>query len=55
MEKRAQNKETKLSIRLDKNIRENYHDFCNKNGYSLSKRLRLLIEKDMDDKLKIND
>jgi antitoxin component of RelBE/YafQ-DinJ toxin-antitoxin module len=55
MEKRTQNKTTKLSIRLDENIRNKYHNYCNDNGYSLSKRLRLLIEKDIEGKLKIND
>jgi hypothetical protein len=45
---------TKLSIRLEESLREQYHEYCQNNGYSLSKRLRLIIEKDMLGKITIN-
>ncbi len=40
--------EKKITIRINENLRKEYKEFCNKNGYSLSKRLRLLIKKDMN-------
>lgn len=40
--------EKKITIRIDENLRKEYKEFCNKNGYSISKRLRLLIKKDMN-------
>jgi antitoxin component of RelBE/YafQ-DinJ toxin-antitoxin module len=33
-----------LSIRLDKDLLNDYKDLCEKNGYDMSKRLRLFIE-----------
>ena len=45
---------TKLSIRLEESLREQYHEYCKNNGFSLSKRLRLIIEKDMLGKITIN-
>jgi len=40
-------KEAVLSIRLEEVLKLEYLKFCKKNGYSLSKRLRVLIEEDM--------
>jgi len=42
-------KEKKITIRIDENLRKKYREFCNKNGYSLSKRLRLIIKRDMNE------
>lgn len=36
-----------LNIRLELMLKEKYLDFCKQNGYSLSKRIRLLLENDM--------
>ena len=36
-----------LQIRVDSNLKNEYINFCNKHGYSLSKRLRLIIEKEL--------
>ena len=33
-----------LSIRLDKDLLNDYKELCEKNGYDMSKRLRLFIE-----------
>lgn len=40
-------KESKITFRLPKELEISFHEFCKKNGYSLSKRLRILIENDM--------
>jgi len=40
-----------LNIRINKKIKEEYNEYCNKNGYSLSKRIKLLIEMDLKKKL----
>ena len=53
MEKLRQNKIIKLSVRVDEDLRVKYHNFCKDNGYSLSKRIRFYMEKDMDGKLEI--
>lgn len=39
-----------LNIRINKEIKKQYIEFCNKNGYSLSKRIKLLIELDLNEK-----
>jgi hypothetical protein len=36
-----------LGIRLDENLKSNYLKFIKENGYSLSKRIRVLLENDM--------
>lgn len=36
-----------LTIRLEKELLENYKKFCDDNGYSMSKRIRLFIEKEL--------
>lgn len=46
-------KDIKITIRLDESIREEYHAYCKDNGYSLSKRVRLLLDKDIQGKLTI--
>jgi hypothetical protein len=36
-----------LSIRLDKDLLNDYKELCEKNGYDMSKRLRLFIESEV--------
>ena len=48
-------KDVKITIRLDIQVRDNYKEYCNKNGYSLSKRIRTLLKNDMSNKLIINE
>ncbi len=45
--KYTKDKEKTLSIRLNDELKQRYLDFLKENGYSLSKRLRVLIEEDM--------
>jgi hypothetical protein len=40
----SKNKIGNLSIRLDKELLNDYKELCAKNGYDMSKRLRLFIE-----------
>ncbi len=40
-----------LLIRINKQVKNAYMDYCNENGYSISKRIRLLIEKDLNNKI----
>jgi len=37
-----------LNIRLDNELKEQYLKFCKDSGYSLSKRIRILIKNDME-------
>jgi predicted DNA-binding protein len=36
-----------LVIRLSEELKDNFNKHCEKNGYSVSKRLRTLIDKDI--------
>jgi len=36
-----------INIRINPIVLDNYRVFCEKNGYSVSKRIRILIENDM--------
>ena len=40
-------KKGNLTIRLNPNLLERYKDICDKNGYDMSKRLRLYIESEV--------
>ena len=40
-------KNKQLIIRLEDNLKNKFEEHCQKNGYSISKRLRILIEKDI--------
>ncbi len=40
-----------LVVRLEISLNDDFHKCCKDNGYSPSKRLRLLIEKDIKEKL----
>ena len=42
-----------LNIRIEKELREKYSNYCKSNGFSISKRLRALIEKDIEGKIKV--
>jgi hypothetical protein len=37
-----------LTIRLDKKLLDDYKSLCEKNGFDMSKRLRLWIQKELD-------
>lgn len=40
-------KNKQLIVRLEDNLKNKFEEHCQKNGYSISKRLRILIEKDI--------
>lgn len=42
-------------ILMAKNFKESYKNFCNKQAMSMNKRVKLLMEKDMNNKLIIQD
>lgn len=44
------NKIKMLNVRIDSNLNEKFEKHCKKNGYSISKRIRILIENDINDK-----
>jgi antitoxin component of RelBE/YafQ-DinJ toxin-antitoxin module len=44
-------KEIMVNIRVDKNLRDLFNTYCKENGFSVSKRLRVLMEKDSQGKL----
>ncbi len=39
-------------LRIKVSFRQDFKEFCDKNGYSMSKRIRTLIEKDMNGEVK---
>jgi len=41
--------EKMLNVRIDISLIEKFRVHCKKNGYSLSKRIRILLEKDIND------
>jgi antitoxin component of RelBE/YafQ-DinJ toxin-antitoxin module len=41
-----------IQLRLDTNLKSKYLEYCEKNGYSISKRIRLLIRKDLKNEKK---
>jgi antitoxin component of RelBE/YafQ-DinJ toxin-antitoxin module len=43
-----------LTIRITKELLENYKNFCDENGLSFSKRLRFFMEKDISGKVKFD-
>jgi len=48
-------KENKIIIRLDKKFSDDYFEMCKNKGYTMSKRVRRIMELDMElDKLNIN-
>jgi antitoxin component of RelBE/YafQ-DinJ toxin-antitoxin module len=44
-----------INIRIEPNIKLEFINHCDSNGYTISKRIRLLIERDLKGKLIIND
>ena len=44
-----------LTIRISELLNKKYKKYCDENGLSLSKRLRFLIEKDIEGKLEIKN
>lgn len=53
MSEEKQNKERRILVRLTEDKANEFIEYCNENGFTMSKRLRLLIEKDMEGKLEI--
>lgn len=51
MTKIKQNKERKVLVRLTEESANNFIIHCDNNGYTMSKRIRLLIEKDIEGKI----
>lgn len=42
-----------MNIRLEESLMEQYKTYCEENGLLLSKRIRFLMQKDMENKIKI--
>ena len=42
-----------INIRLSKTLYQNYKNYCEDNGLVLSSRIRFLIQKDINNKIKI--
>ena len=40
-----------INIRVDENLLNQYKEYCIKNGYDISKRIRLYIKADLDKRL----
>jgi hypothetical protein len=53
MNKDKQNKDRKIIIRLTNDLANDFINHCDNNGYTMSKRLRLFVEKDIKGELKI--
>ncbi len=47
-----QKKDRKIIIRTTEKMADDYLNYCELNGYSLSKRLRILITKDLNGDIK---
>lgn len=45
--KNKENKDAVVILRVDEKLKSDYLRFCKDNGYSLSKRIRVLLENDM--------
>jgi hypothetical protein len=45
-------KEVQIRARIDKKMLNKYQQFCKKNSFVLSRRLRALIQMDMEGKIK---
>lgn len=46
--KSKKEKDTTMTFRLETELKEEYLNFCEENGCSYGKRLRLLIKKDLE-------
>jgi antitoxin component of RelBE/YafQ-DinJ toxin-antitoxin module len=47
MGKYNKDKNDNIKFRIDLNIKNDFYIFCKKNGYSVSERIRILLENDM--------
>jgi len=47
MKKYTKDKIDNIKFRLDINVKGKFYEFCEINGYSVSERIRILIENDM--------
>ena len=54
MKKKDKNKEKEINInfRATEKLRDEFHIFCKKKGYCLSRRIRALIEMDINGEIK---
>ncbi len=48
-------KKTFFAISIDSELKNKYSEFCQKNGYAASKRIKLFIEKEINNKVKFDD
>ncbi len=48
MHKNKKHTNSIVGIRINKEFKDSYMSFCDKNGYSLSKRIKLFMKKDMN-------
>ena len=55
MTKTKQNKERKILVRLTEDSANVFINYCDKHGYTMSKRIRLLIENDLKGKIIIKE
>lgn len=44
-----------FAISINADLKQEYSEFCKKNGYAISKRIKLFIEKDMNNKVKFDE
>lgn len=47
--------DTLVNVRMPKKLYEDYKNFCDLNGLLMSKRIRFLIKKEMENKLIIKE
>lgn len=45
--------EEQIGIRVDKDLKDKYQKYCEEYGFSLSKRLKMFMKKDLEGKLEI--
>ena len=48
-------KKSFLAISIEAGLKTKYSEFCEKHGYSVSKRIKLFVEKEIDNKVKFDD
>ena len=47
MKKYIKDKIDNIKFRIDLNTKNNFYKYCRNNGYSVSERIRVLLENDM--------
>lgn len=40
-----------FTMKIEKSVKDKYTKFCDSNGYSVAKRIRLLIKKDLENNI----